>query len=117
MGNCVIASATISPLLGLCIGYLKVTGKRVSPLRSQILPSPILFKEVSDKVPMLIGWLFGGKIIHYAKDYNLVREVFRILLVWWNQNDPCILISRIFIILKSESRSTVLDVEQQVARF
>ena len=47
MGNCVIVSANISPLLSLCTKYLKVTGKGVSPVRCRILPSPILFKEVT----------------------------------------------------------------------
>ena len=47
MENCINASANISPLVGLYKGYLKGTGNEMSPLRSQILLSPILFKEVT----------------------------------------------------------------------
>jgi len=47
MENCIIASTNISPLLGLCTGHLKATGKVKSPVRSQILSSSILFKEVT----------------------------------------------------------------------
>ena len=47
MGNCVIAFTNISPLLDLCTGHLKVTGNEMSPVRSRILFSPILFKEVT----------------------------------------------------------------------
>ena len=47
MGNCVIAYVNILSLLDLCTGYLKATGKETSPIRSRILPSPILFKKVT----------------------------------------------------------------------
>ena len=47
MKNCVITFTNISPFLGLCTGYLKIIGKRRSPVRSRILHSPILFKEMT----------------------------------------------------------------------
>jgi len=47
MRNCVIASTNISPLKDFCTGHLGVTGKRMSPVRSRILPSLILFKKVT----------------------------------------------------------------------
>jgi len=50
-----------SSLITMSMAHLKVTGKRTSPVRSQILPSQILFKEVTTtKKSMLIRWLCGG---------------------------------------------------------
>ena len=65
MGDCVITFINISPLLGPCIGHLKVIGKRTSLGRFRILSSPILFKEVTAmKNPHSLDDFLVAKIFH-----------------------------------------------------
>ena len=117
--NYISASADISLLLGLWIRYLKITGKGTSPVRSRILPSPILFKEMtSTKNPCSLDDLLVGK--------SSIK--WRIMTLWggrpfvfsWSGGIRVTLhipTSRTAIILKSERRSTVLDVKQRVTCF
>ena len=83
MDNCIITSTNISPLLGLCIGHLKATGKGMSPVRSQILPSPILFKKVTTmKNSCSLDNFLIEKSFIKRRIIALCRGVFRVQLVW-----------------------------------
>jgi len=87
MGNCIIVSANILPLLGLYTRYLKVTGKGVSPVRSWILPSPILFKEVTAaKNPCSLDDFLLAKSSIKRRITALWGGGFRVQLVRWTQN-------------------------------
>ena len=75
MGNCVITSTNISFLQGFCTGYSKVTGKRMSPVRSWILSSPILIKKVTaTKNPCLLDDFLVAKSSIKRRTTALCRE-------------------------------------------
>ena len=63
MENCVIISANISSLPDHCIGYLKVTGKRMSPILDPSFAN-LVQRSNSGEEPILIRWLSGGRILH-----------------------------------------------------